>query len=118
MFGLRLLSESQNLRKNGQPPHSTSGVARTSSRYCGNLKYIEARSGALSTALTQNLRVMSRSSVLSSSAPATGTSAMPHFGHEPGPDWTTSGCIGQVYCDAGVFGFLAMCAGIITFCVC
>src|SRR3954454_12232320 len=112
MFGLRLLSESQNLRKNGQPPHSTTGVARTSSRYCGNLKYIEARSGALSTALTQNLRVISRSSVWSSSAPAAsgtmGTSAMPHFGHEPGPDWTTSGCIEQVYCDAGVFGFVAM----------
>src|SRR3954470_18434233 len=116
MFGLRLLSESQNLRKNGQPPHSTIGVARTSSRYCGNLKYIEARSGALSAALTQNLRVMSRSSVLSSSGPAMGTSAMPHFGHEPGRSWTISGCIGQVYCDPGAFGFLEMCTGIITCC--
>src|ERR1044071_8723700 len=106
MFGLRFWSESQNLWKNGQPPHHTTGVARTTSRYCGNLKYIEARSGALSSALTQNRRVMSRSSVVSSSAAipgaaaTTGTSAMPHFGHEPGPDWTTSGCIGHVYCDA------------------
>jgi hypothetical protein len=43
---------------------------------------------------------MSRSS-WSSSSPAApgviGTSGMPHFGHEPGPSWTTSGCIGQVY---------------------
>jgi hypothetical protein len=29
--------------------------------------------------------------------PLLGTSAMPHFGHFPGPSCSTSGCIGQVY---------------------
>jgi hypothetical protein len=27
----------------------------------------------------------------------TGSSAMPHFGQEPGPGCLTSGCMGQVY---------------------
>ena len=30
----------------------------------------------------------------------TGSSAMPHFGHEPGPICRTSGCIGHVYSTA------------------
>lgn len=97
MFGLRFFSDSQNFRKKGQPPHHTTGVARTSSRYCGNLKYMEASSGTLSAALTQRRRVRSRSSESSSTPPSMGTSAMPHFGHEPGPICTISGCIGQVY---------------------
>src|SRR5437879_11852812 len=89
MFGLRFFSDSQNLRKKGQPPHHTTGVARSSSTY---LEYLNCAanpsigaiamksSGALSTALTQRRRVRSRSSALSSSAPATGTRAMPHLG--------------------------------------
>ena len=63
-------------------------------------------SGRLSAVLTQKRRVWSTSSGFSSSVvPATGTSAMPHFGHEPGPSRTISGCIGQVYfAPAGAFG--------------
>ena len=52
------------------------------------------------TALTQKRRVMSLSSASSSppSADATmGSRAMPHFGQLPGPSWTISGCMGQVY---------------------
>src|SRR3989442_5617126 len=105
MFGLRFFSDSQNLRKKGQPPHHTTGVARTSSTY---LEYLNcaanpsigaigmSSNGALSTALTQRRRVRSRSSALSSSAPATGTRAMPHLGQDPGALRTISGCIGQV----------------------
>src|SRR5205085_12160813 len=62
-------------------------------------------SGMLRAALTQNRCVWSCSSALSSSPPpATGTSAMPHFGHEPGPTCTISGCIGHVYCAPGGVG--------------
>ncbi len=53
--------------------------------------------GALSTALTQNRRAMWRNSVSSSCAPASGTNAMPHFGHDPGFGLRISGCIGHVY---------------------
>ena len=56
-------------------------------------------SGAVTTALTQNRRVMSTSSGLCSpSAAATrGSSAMPQIGHAPGASRTISGCIGQVH---------------------
>src|SRR6058998_817055 len=109
MFGLRFFRASQNLRKKGQPPHHTTGVARSSSTY---LEYLNcaanpsigaiatSSNGALSTALTQRRRVRSRSSALSSSAPATGTRAMPHLGQDPGALRTISGCIGQVYSAA------------------
>src|SRR3989442_3316172 len=109
MFGLRFFRDSQNLRKKGQPPHHTTGVARRSSTY---LEYLNCAAnpsigaiatnsnGALSTTLTQRRRVRSRSSALSSSAPATGTRAMPHLGQDPGALRTISGCIGQVYSAA------------------
>src|SRR3981081_2562661 len=89
MFGLRFFSDSQNLRKKGQPPHHTTGGARPSSTY---LEYLNCpanpsigaiamnSSGALSAALTQRRRVRSRSSESSSTPPSIGTSAMPHFG--------------------------------------
>src|SRR2546422_10555242 len=79
MFGLRFLRDNQNFRKKGQPPHHTTGVARTSSTY---LEYLNCAanpsigaiamnsSGALSTALTQRRRVRSRSSALSSTPPS------------------------------------------------
>src|SRR5579863_4632571 len=56
-------------------------------------------SGGVNTRLTQNRRVMSRSSELSCAAVVTvrGSSVMPQIGHEPGPGRTISGCIGQVY---------------------
>src|SRR5262245_57023776 len=97
MFGLRCLIDSQNLRKNGQPPHSTTGVASAASSHGIGRKNIIATSGIESAALTQSRRVRSRSSESSSGAPSIGTSAIPHFGHEPGPTCTISGCIGQVY---------------------
>src|SRR6266480_114474 len=114
MFGLRFFSDSQNLRKKGQPPHHTTGVARSSSIY---LEYLNCAAnpsigaiatnsnGALSTALTQRRRVRSRSSESSSTPPSIGTSAMPHFGHEPGPICTISGCIGQVYLTPSFAGW-------------
>src|SRR3954451_20443785 len=108
MFGLLLLSDSQNLRKNGQPPQSTTGVASASSTHAFIIgENIARASGTLRAALTQKRRVASRSCESSSSTPASiGTSAMPHFGHEPGPTCTTSGCIGQVYfAPAGARGF-------------
>src|SRR3982751_835225 len=108
MLGLLFLSESQNLWKNGQPPHSTTGDASTNSTigyaWMGTPTIgaiASTKSGTLSAALTQKRRVMSRSSVSSPSAAPIGTSAMPHFGQEPGPTCTISGCIGQVYCAPG-----------------
>jgi hypothetical protein len=58
-----------------------------------------AISGDVSKTLTQNRRVMSRSSGFSSPDAVTvrGSSAMPQIGHEPGPGRTISGCMGQVY---------------------
>ncbi len=53
------------------------------------------------TALTHNRRVKSTSSGLGPSSPVgtpIGSSAMPHFGQDPGLSRITSGCIGQVYC--------------------
>jgi len=111
MFGLRFASESRKRTKNGQPPHNTTGVASASSsqdrilagtmwRSAGNIPPIASTSsGAVTTALTQNLRVMSTSSGLGSpSADATrGSSAMPQIGHAPGALRTISGCIGQVH---------------------
>src|SRR6266436_2852801 len=113
MFGLRFFKDSQNLRKKGQPPHHTTGVARSSSTY---LEYLNCAvnpsvgaiamksSGALSTALTQRRRVRSRNSESFSTPPSIGTSVMPHFGHEPGPICTISGCIGQVYLTPSLAG--------------
>src|SRR5437879_4643260 len=106
MFGLRFLRDNQNLRKKGQPPHHTTGVARSSSTYLENLNCaanpsivaIAMRSsGALSAALTQRRSGRSRRSESSSTPPSNGTRVMPHFGNEPGPICTISGCIGQVY---------------------
>src|SRR5690242_11240980 len=99
--------------KNGQPPHSTTGVARTSSiqdnqplaktdriGIPGSMSPIASASrGAVSARLIQKRRVISRSSGFSFSFAVTvrGSSAMPQIGHAPGPGRTISGCIGQVY---------------------
>lgn len=53
----------------------------------------------MSPALTPKRRVMSASSGFASASGAaagSGSSAMPHFGQNPGPRRRTSGCIGQV----------------------
>ncbi len=69
-------------------------------------------SGTLKSAASQKRRVMSRSSVFSSSPVASiGSSAMPHFGQLPGWSRTISGCIGQVHSvafGAGTTGSSAM----------
>ena len=99
--------------KNGHPPQSTTGVVSASSIHpraleCaidsnmgpGIISLIASKTAGIeSAALTQNRRVMSVSSGLSSSSAVTvtGSSAMPQIGHEPGPHCRTSGCIGHVY---------------------
>ena len=52
----------------------------------------------MKTTLIQKRRFMAGSSgSMSSAVTLTGSRAMPHFGHVPGPIWRISGCIGQVY---------------------
>jgi hypothetical protein len=55
--------------------------------------------GNVSAALIHRRRVMSMSSGLGPSSIETvrGSNAIPQIGHEPGPIWITSGCIGHVY---------------------
>ncbi len=106
--------ERQARTKNGAAPQTTTGVASASSTQ-GNQRapaitssgwpgrcppIVTTRSGAASTTLTQKRRVMLTSSGFSGSGPATGatgSSAMPQIGQSPGPSFTISGCIGQVY---------------------
>ena len=108
MFGLRNLTEAQPRWKNGQPHHSTMGVARANSiqvpargeSTCarGPMRSMAyATKGTPSTTLVQKRRVMSRSSGFSSCAGVTviGSSAMPQIGHAPGPSRTISGCMGR-----------------------
>jgi len=53
--------------------------------------------GSASTMETHSRRVISASSPPSCSLPAiSGSSDMPQIGHKPGPNWRTSGCMGQV----------------------
>jgi hypothetical protein len=92
--------------KNGQPAHSTTGVANSSSsqgtQACGRAKtwppMSSATTGAASAAPVQRRRVMSTSSSFGprSSETSSGSSAMPQIGQLPGPTCRTSGCIGQV----------------------
>ena len=108
MFGLRRTSEAQKRSKNGQPPQSTTGVAKTNSialrapganRNPSASPNIERTStGNDNAALTQNRRrIESYSGSASTSAKTSiGSSAIPHFGHTPGPICTISGSIGQV----------------------
>ena len=99
--------------KNGQAPHTTTGVARASSirsspREDANQlnetpgmspPIAMATNGRDSPRHTQNRLRMFRSSGFSSSSASTvrGSSAIPHFGQLPEWSCTTSGCIGQVY---------------------
>src|SRR5436190_21197068 len=57
------------------------------------------KTGAVNAAEIQNRRFISvnSGSGASSREISFGSSAIPHFGQEPGPSWTISGCIGQVY---------------------
>ena len=111
MFRLRVTSDCQPRTKNGQPPHSTTGVDRTSwlqshavgpsaatSPGASISPIASARTGTVRARLTQKRRVMSTSSWFgpSSAVTSSGSSAMPHLGQLPGPTWRTSGCMGHV----------------------
>src|SRR5581483_7028294 len=124
----RLTMDAQPRWKNGQPPQSTTGVARNNSNHGnqplgsarwtgmpGNMSAMAIESnGTVSATPPQRRRVISLNSGLSSSAAVTvrGSSAMPQTGHEPGPARTISGCMGQVYSiravGAGISGSSAM----------
>src|SRR5579862_5513094 len=113
MFGLRLTTDFHPRTKNGDPPQSTTGVARIISSHVhvgaeatwasglpGRKSAIAARkTGRARAALIQNLRRMSRSSGFWISVAETvrGSSAMPQMGQEPGSGRTICGCIGQKY---------------------
>src|SRR6202171_1269448 len=112
MLVLRFTIDAHPRWKNGQPPHSTTGVASSSSSHGSvevhgdamnkrgesMLPMAIARSGAVSARLIQKRRVMLRSSGLSSSTVTVrGSSAIPQIGQFPGSVRTICGCIGQVY---------------------
>src|SRR5262249_9912033 len=113
MFKLRCTSDAHPRWNRGQPPQSTAGVAGASwiqtiarpesSRWIGapgrRSDMARKSTGAESSALTTQRRVMSASSGLASSAraPARGSRAMPQVGQTPGPLLTICWCMGQTY---------------------
>src|SRR5215510_8207190 len=108
MFGLRFTSEVQKRSKNGQPPQSTTGVARKNSiefrtggetpRPTDSPNMESSKTGSDNAALIQKRsRMESYSGSASTSAKTSiGSSAIPQIGQVPGPICTTSGCIGHV----------------------
>ena len=110
MLRLRVRRDCQPRTKNGQPAHSTTGVARTNCSQFDNFGPMNicrlARWPPISRITTGNARaspnqkrrVMSTSSGFGVDAAVTssGSSAMPQIGHDPGPNWRICGCIGQV----------------------
>ena len=132
MLALRFTSDAHPRWKNGQPHHSTTGVASSSSSQgkrrgrsngnanamnaCGHnmLPMAIASKGAVSVRPTQKRRVILRSSGFSSSTvTVSGSSAMPHLGQGPGPVWRTSGHIGQTKIGSPPNGALATAAGLL-----
>ena len=112
MLRFQLSSDCQPRTKNGQPPHSTTGVASRNSTHCSVCMDRRSgnRPGAMSASMArintgkasrvepQKRRLMSMSSAFfSSTTMLRGSSAMPHFGQLPGVSCTISGCMGQVY---------------------
>ena len=100
MFSFIVRTDVQPRSKNGQPAHSTTGVARTSWIHADAVAEITSCSagnrsppiprtstGTDSATPTQNRRVMSASSGLGpvSAVTMTGSSAIPQIGQEPGP---------------------------------
>src|SRR5271169_1146262 len=121
MLRLRPTTDRAARTKNGQPAHKTTGVAsanwiqidvrvlRTSCKFRTWPAISRPKTGSASAKPIQNRRVMSRSSSFgaASAVGCSGSSAMPQIGHEPGPGWRISGCIGQVKIvpgGSGVFG--------------
>ena len=113
IFRLRFTSEAHPRGKNGQPPQSTTGVAkinwiqvrrRAENACCtgwpGSISDMaSSKRGTVRRRLIQNRRVMSTSSGLASSSRLTvrGSSAIPQRGQVPGSARTISGCMGQTY---------------------
>lgn len=112
MFSFMVRTEAHPRWKNGQPAHSTTGVARTSWAQFAAVGEMASSSagtrsrpidrtstGMLRATATLNRRVMSASSGLGplSAVTVTGSSAIPQIGQLPGPGRRISGCIGQVH---------------------
>lgn len=116
MFSWRLTSDCQARTKNGQVPHSTTGVAsanstpastRAPSHACtgmpGSMSDMEIRntSAAGPTVQTKRRFIATPSVFGTSSAVATRRSnAMPLIGRTPGTSRTICACMGQTYCGA------------------
>ena len=112
MFRLRCTTDAQPRSKNGQPAHSTTGLASTNCTHTETLAgtrssrcsqercapIASAISGTVSTTPAQKRRVMSMRSGPGpvSSATVSGSSVMPQIGQAPGPLRRICGCIGQV----------------------
>ncbi len=110
MLRLRVTTDCQPRTKNGQPAHSTTGVASISCsqfEVCWPMEWLSpvrcppissTNTGTASARPIQNRRLMSISSSFgpASALASNGSSAMPQIGQEPGPTWRISGCIGQV----------------------
>ncbi len=125
MLGLRFTTSAKPVQKTASrttaprvsqelvAPNSTSpcGRAETRSRLAmervrhRDQKYWNSQRGGI-----QNRRCIETNSRSgpSSSEGCIGSKAMPHLGQAPGPSWTTSGCMGQVY-----FPALPLLAGIV-----
>jgi hypothetical protein len=105
-------SESQPRTKNGQPHHSTAGIAIANCSHCLALADKKGRRSMPKTWLPMSrasrtsesgTAIVSRRmksissglSVISGGTPI-GSSAMPQIGQWPGPSFTISGCIGHV----------------------
>src|SRR4051812_16476045 len=110
MLRLRFFRDAQPRAKNGQPAHSTTGVASTScaqldsrcpSSMCRSVRWplISSRkTGTVSASPIQNRRDMSASSGSGPTAAvaSSGSRAMLQIGQVPEPTFRTSGCIGPV----------------------
>ena len=103
MLSARRITDCTPRTKNGQPAHSTTGVANKSSTQlewklmkCPPMS--SATTGTASAPPIHRRRVMSASSSFGpcSSETSAGSSAMPQIGQLPGPTWRISGCMGQV----------------------
>ena len=113
MLRRRVTNDFHPRSKSGHPPHSTTGVANNNCNHAPrfaalagglmvNISAIAwAINGTARIKLTQNRRLMSFNSAVSSAAgaaeTANGSSAIPQIGHAPGLSLRTSGCMGQVY---------------------
>jgi hypothetical protein len=100
MFGFQVRIDATQRSKKGQPAQSTTGVASTSCHQLGPVCVMpSANVTSVSGSVHQKRRRKSTSSGFSPSSidGISGSRAMPHLGHVPGPTCRTSGCMGHVY---------------------